>query len=88
MVIQQEEGCAPTPPRYKIKVNHKYAIIVKWGDIKNEIPKKLKISPVAIIPHKSNPFRCILDISLTLFYKGVKLSSMNEKTRKIGRVEP
>ena len=28
------------------KVKHKYAIIVKYGDIKNDIPKKLKISPV------------------------------------------
>ena len=34
------------------KVKHKHAIIVKWGDIKNYIPKKLKISLVAIIVHK------------------------------------
>ena len=24
------------------KVKYKYAIIVKWGDIKNDVPKKLK----------------------------------------------
>ena len=34
------------------KVKHKYARIVKWGDIKNDIPNKLKISPVAMIVHK------------------------------------
>ena len=39
------------------KVKHKYARIVKWGDIKNELPKKLNILPVAMIPHKSNPLR-------------------------------
>ena len=34
------------------KVTHKYAMIVKWGDIKNNIPVKLKVSPVAMIPYK------------------------------------
>ena len=67
------------------KVKHKYEMISKWGDIKNEIPKKLKMSPVATIPHKSKPFRCILDPSFTLLHKGVKLSSVNKKTRKMAR---
>ena len=34
------------------KITHKYAHMVKWVDIKNNIPKKLNISPVAMIPHK------------------------------------
>ena len=38
------------------KVLHKYARVVKWGDIKENMPKKLKLSPVAMIPHKSKPF--------------------------------
>ena len=42
------------------KVTHNYSRVVKWGDIKNNIPTKLKISPVAMIPHKSKPFRRIL----------------------------
>ena len=37
------------------KITHKYTRMVKWGDIKNNIPTKLKISPVAMIPHKSKP---------------------------------
>ena len=32
------------------KITHKYARVVKWGDIKDNIPPKLKISPVAMIP--------------------------------------
>ena len=44
------------------KAKHKYAIIVKWGYKKNDIPKKLKMSPVAMIPHKSKPFICIAEI--------------------------
>ena len=40
-----------------------------------------------MIPHKSNPFRCILDISFTLFHKGVELSSVNKKIRKMARPE-
>ena len=69
------------------KVKHKYAILVKWGDIKNEIPKKLKISTVAMIPHKSKSLRLILDLSFKLFHKGVKFYSVNEKTRKMARPE-
>ena len=48
------------------KIKNKYARVVRWGDIKENMPKKLKISPVAMIPHKSKPFRCILDLSFTL----------------------
>ena len=64
------------------KVKHKYTRVLKWGDIKNDIPPKLKISPVAMISHKSKLFRCILDFSFTLFHKGVIYSSVNEKREK------
>ena len=69
------------------KVTHNYARVVKWGDIKNNIPAKLEISPVAMIPHKSKTFRCILGLSFTLFHKGIKYSSVNERTRKTARPE-
>ena len=42
---------------------------------------------MAMIPHKSKPFRCIINLSFTLFHKGVKFSSMNKKTRKMARPE-
>ena len=53
-------------------MNHKYEIIVKWGDINNNTPKKLKMSPVEMITHKSKPPRYILDLSFILFHQGVK----------------
>ena len=62
------------------KCNNGYARVVKWKDIKNNIPKKLKISPVAMIPHKSKPFRCILDLSFKLCHKGKTYASVNELT--------
>ena len=65
------------------KAKHKYAIIVKWGYKKNDIPKKPKMSPVAMIPQKSKPFRCIMDILFTMFHKGVKISCVNKKTHKM-----
>lgn len=69
------------------KVKHQYARVVRWGDIKNNIPKKLKISPVAMIPHKSKPYRCILDLSFTLYHEGIKFASVNENTEKLAKPE-
>ena len=69
------------------KITQKYALVVKWGDIKYKIPQKLRISPVAMIPHKSKPYICILDLSFTLFNKGVKLASVNDKTKNMARPE-
>ena len=64
------------------KIKHGYARVVRWGDIKNNIPPKLKISPVAMIPHKSKPYRCILDLSFTLHDKGTSYASVNATTDK------
>jgi hypothetical protein len=69
------------------KIQHGYARIVKWSDIKNNIPKKLKISPVAMIPHKSKKFRCILDLTFKLFTKGKSFPSVNETTNKLAKAE-
>ena len=40
--------------------------IITWGSIKNNIPKKLNLSPIAMIPHKSRKFRAILSLSFHL----------------------
>ena len=37
----------------KEKVKNGYAKVIRYGDIINNLPEKLKISPVAMIPHKS-----------------------------------
>ena len=62
------------------KVNGNYVKIVKWKDIKSNPPPKLKISPIALIPHKSRSFRCILDLSFNLKIKGKTIPSVNDGT--------
>ena len=62
------------------KVKEDYAMVKRWGDIKRNIPKKLKISPVAMVPHKSKQFRCILDLSFGMRIKNKRHKSVNETT--------
>ena len=71
----------------KDKVHHGYARVVRWKDIKDSIPKRLKISPVAMIPHKSKAYRCILDLTFRLRYKGILLASVNHNTNKLAKAQ-
>ena len=64
------------------KVRNGYAKVVRYGDIKHKLPKKLKISPVAMIPHKSRSFRTILDLSFQLRHMGKLMDSVNSATVK------
>ena len=64
------------------KVKNGYSKIVRYGDIKDNLPTKLKISPVALIPHTSRSFRTILDLSFQLRHKGKLLPSVNSGTVK------
>ena len=56
--------------------------IIRWGSIQNKIPKKLKLSPIAMIPHKSRKFRAILDLSFHLrtATASIPARSVNETT--------
>eukprot|EP00956_Cyclotella_meneghiniana_P042622 scaffold248725_cov109-Cyclotella_meneghiniana.AAC.1 len=55
--------------------------VVDWDDIKNDPPKQLKISPLAMIPHKSRKYRAILDLSFRIRLKcGREVPSVNEAT--------
>jgi hypothetical protein len=65
------------------KVRNGHAKIVRWGDIKDDIPEELKLSPAACIPHKSKSFRVILDLSFNLFCEGKVFPSVNEATTKL-----
>ena len=58
--------------------------IVRWGDIKSSLHNKFKLSPVAMIPHKSRSFRAILDLSFTLKQAQSQFKSVNETTTKKG----
>lgn len=64
------------------KVDQGYAKIVRWGDIKHHHPAQLKLLLVAMIPHKSKAFCCILDLSFGIRHKGQTLASVNSATNK------
>ncbi len=63
------------------KVKNKYSRVVRFGDLLKNLPPNLKISPVAMIPHKSRSFRTILDLSFRLRHKGSLLNSVNSATK-------
>ena len=64
----------------KMKIQQGFMSTVKWGDIKNNVPLNLKISPLAMIPHKSRNYRCILDLSFQLKTNNKLQSSVNNDT--------
>jgi hypothetical protein len=65
------------------KVVAKQARVVRWDDIRKNPPRQLKISPIAMIEHKSKPYRAILDLSfpVTLANKSTH-PSVNDATQK------
>ena len=69
----------------KTKVENGFAQIVHWRDIKDNIPPKLKISPIAMIPHKSRKFRGILDLSFHVKSKtnDIQNEAVNKTTTKL-----
>ena len=69
------------------KVANGFATIVTWRDIKDRLPKKIKLSPVAMIPHKSRAFRGILDLSFHIRALLKKYKSVNETTNKLAHQE-
>lgn len=63
----------------KVKVGQ--CKVILWDDIKDNPPEQLKISPLAMVPHKSCAFRAILDLSFRLRLKdGSEVPSVNEAT--------
>ena len=65
------------------KTTNGFAKITTWGKIKNNIPPKFKLSPIAMIPHKSRAFRGILDLSFQLRTGSPDHQSVNESSIKI-----
>ena len=65
----------------KMKIEQGYMSKVKWGEIKTQCPINLKISPLAMIPHKSRSYRCILDLSFQLRKNRNLLPSVNMETK-------
>jgi len=67
------------------KVLNKQAKVILWDDIKDNPPHLLKISPLAMIPHKSRAYRAILDLSFELRLRpGKTIPSVNGTTTLSG----
>ncbi len=65
------------------KVAMGQATIVEWDTIKDNPPLQMKVLPIAAIPHKSKPYRSILDLSFSLSLRnGATLPSVNDSTTK------
>ena len=57
--------------------------VVLWEDLKKNLPRELKVSPIAMIPYKSRLYRAILDLSYRLIFLPEEvLKSVNESTTK------
>ena len=70
------------------KAANNYARVVRWGDIKDNLPTNFKLSPVAMVPHKSKSFRCILDLTFQMKKKdGTFWESVNSTTTKMAPPE-
>ena len=65
------------------KVTNGQARVVKWNDIRHDPPPQLKISPVAMVPHNSRPYRAILDLSFPVrLSTDAVVPSVNSSTTK------
>jgi hypothetical protein len=64
-----------------------FAKIYKWDEVKQNPPPNLKLSPLAMIPHKSQKYRAILDLSFSLTIDGYNIPSINEATNKCATEE-
>jgi hypothetical protein len=62
------------------KVDEGFARIIPWKTLRDQLPAKLKVSPIAAIPHKSRLFRMILDLSHGFRLVEVDCPSVNDGT--------
>jgi hypothetical protein len=80
---QQPEAIAFHMAQVEEKVKNNQCRIVLWDDIKDNIPPQLKVSPLAMVPHKSRAFRAILDLSFGIrLDDGSMRTSVNDSTEK------
>ena len=63
--------------------------VVPWEELKKALPDKLKLSPIAMVPHKSRVWRAILDLSFILkLAEGEMVPSVNETSEKLPPLKP
>ena len=73
--------------RHSKNEKHRFETIVRWDEIKQNTPSKLKFPPLKMIPHKSRNYREILDLSFVLKFSGCDLPSVNEATKEKSTAE-
>jgi hypothetical protein len=77
----QQEAITQLKGEIAEKVRVGQCRVVEWDEIKDNPPAQLKISPLAMNPHKSRQFRAILDLSFKIRLKtGETIPSVNETT--------
>ena len=64
------------------KVQQGFAHLISWKLLRKKLPAKLKLSPIAAIPHKSRAFRMILDLSFAFALAGISWPSVNQATNR------
>ena len=62
------------------KVANGYAKVIWNGELKKNLPEKLKIYPVATIPHKSRSYRTIFELSFWMRHRGKMMQALNSAT--------
>ena len=78
-----EEAISHFAAEAKEKVASNQARLVCYKNFKGDFPTKMKVSPIAAIPHKSKSFRSILDLSFSLkLTPHGRVTSVNEKNEK------
>jgi hypothetical protein len=78
------------------QVDAGFSKIVLWDDLKKLKPRKLKISPIAVVPQKDRRGRLILDLSFPVYPKRTKdnprpdpiQAGVNDTTVKLAPQEP
>ena len=64
------------------KIAQGHAKVIPWDEIKDNLPKELKLSPISQIPHKSRDYRTILDLSYVQKKNGQPVApAVNATTR-------
>ena len=76
------EAMAQLKEETEQKLKKGQAKLVIWDDIKDNPPEQLKISPIAMIPHKLRKFQAILDLSFVIGLRnGNTMQSVNDATK-------
>lgn len=77
---QQLEAATALHKETMEKVDQGFARLLPWKQLQKQLPSKLKLSPIAAIPHKSRAYRMILDLSFAFKLQDHKWPSVNDST--------